>query len=239
MDIGKAFTFPFDDQEWVKKLIIGAVLLIIPVVNFIAIGYMIRVMRNVAEGDTRPLPEWDQWGDDFMKGLLVALAGLAYALPILLVNGISAIFGIIASSANSDGVQSVMALCSTALSCLSGLWGLLIAVVIPAAILKYAQEGEFSSFFKFAEIFQWIRDHAKDYIIAVLVIIVARILSGFGVIACGIGVLFTMFWATLTMGHILGQLWAATNPPPAAAAATSYGDYTPPSPTISDEGEEV
>ena len=163
----------------------------------------------------------------------------APALPILLVNSISAIFGIIASSANSDGVQSVMALCSTALSCLSGLWGLLIAVVIPAAILKYAQEGEFSSFFKFAEIFQWIRDHAKDYIIAVLVIIVARILSGFGVIACGIGVLFTMFWATLTMGHILGQLWAATNPPPAAAAATSYGDYTPPSPTISDEGEEV
>lgn len=238
MDIGKSFTFPFDDEDWVKKLIIGAVLMIIPIVNFITIGYMIRTMRNVAEGQAKPLPEWDQWGDDFMKGLLVAVAGFVYALPILLANGLMAILGAIAGSANSDGVQGVMALCTTVLSCLSGLWGLVIALVIPAAVLKYAQEGEFGSFFKFGEIIQWIRDHLKDYIVAVLVILVARILAGLGIIACGIGILFTMFWATLIMGHILGQLWAQTNPP-AAAAATGYGDYTPPTPTISGEGEEI
>lgn len=238
MDIGKAFTFPFDDEDWVKKLIIGAVLLIIPIVNFITIGYMIRTMRNVAEGRAKPLPEWDQWGDDFMKGLLVAVAGFIYALPIILVNGITAILGAVAGSANSDGVQGVIALCTTVLSCLSALWGLVVGVFIPAAVVKYAQEGEFGSFFKFSEILQWIRDNAKNYIIALLVIIVARILASLGVIACGIGILFTMFWATVIMGHILGQVWAETNPP-AAAAATSYGDYTPPSPTVSGEGEDL
>ncbi len=238
MDIGKAFTFPFDDEDWVKKLIIGAVLLIIPIVNFITFGYMIRTMRNVAEGRAKPLPEWDQWGDDFMKGLMVVLAAFIYSLPIILVNGLTAILGAIASSANSEGVQGVMALCTTVLSCLSGLWGLVVGIFVPAAVVKYAQEGEFGSFFKFSEIFAWIRDNIKDYIIAVLVIIVARILASLGVIACGIGILFTMFWATVTMGHILGQLWAQTNPP-AAAAATGYGDYTPPVPTISDEGEEL
>jgi len=118
------------------------------------------------------------------------------------------------------------------------LWGLVVGIVIPAAVVKYAQEGEFGSFFKFSEIFQWIRDNLKNYIIALLVIIVARILAALGVIACGIGVLFTMFWATVTMGHILGQVVAQANPP-AAPAATSYGDYTPPSPTISGEGEGV
>ena len=37
-------------------------------------------------------------------------------------------------------------------------------------------------------------------VIALLVIIVARILASLGIIACGIGILFTMFWATVTMG---------------------------------------
>ena len=234
MDIGKAFTFPFDDEDWVKKLIIGAVLLIIPIVNFITFGYMIRTLRNVAEGRAKPLPEWDQWGDDFMKGLLVVVAGFIYSLPIVLVNIITAILGAIAGSTDSSGAQGVVALCTTVLSCLSALWGLAVAIVIPAAVVKYAQEGEFGSFFKFSEIFQWIRDNLRNYIIALLVIIVARILASFGVIACGIGVLFTMFWATVTMGHILGQLVAQANPP--AAAATGYGDYTPPSPPVSGEG---
>lgn len=235
MDIGKAFTFPIDDEDWVKKLIIGAVLLIIPIVNFITFGYMIRVLRNVAEGQEKPLPEWDQWGDDFMKGLLVVVAGFIYSLPIVLANIITAILGAIASSASSDGAQGVMALCTTVLSCLSSLWGLVVAVFIPAAVVKYAMEGEFGSFFKFSEILAWIRDNLKNYIIAVLVIIVARIVASFGIIACGIGILFTMFWATLTMGHILGQLVRETGLGP-AAPATSYGDYTPPAPTVSDEG---
>jgi hypothetical protein len=237
MDIGKAFTFPFDDEDWVKKLVIGAVLLIIPIANFITFGYMIRTLRNVAEGQAKPLPEWDQWGDDFMKGLLVVVAAFIYSLPIVLVNVITAILGAVAGSADSQSTQGVMALCTTVLSCLSGLWGLVVGIVIPAAVVKYAEEGEFGSFFKFSEIFQWIRDNLKNYIIALLVIIVARIVASLGVIACGIGVLFTMFWATVTMGHILGQVVAQANPP--AAAAMGYGDYTSPSPTVSGEGEGV
>jgi len=237
MDIGKSFTFPLDDENWIKKLIIGAVLLIIPIVNFIAIGYALRTLRNVAEGNPKPLPEWDQWGDDFMKGLMVALAGLIYSLPIILVNIIISILTAIVGSSNSDSMQGVAALCSTVLSCLSGLWGLAVGIVLPAAMVKYTMEGEFGSFFKFTEIFQWIRDNLKNYIIALLVIIVARIVASFGVIACGIGVLFTMFWATVTMGHILGQVVAQVNPP--AAPATGYGDYTPPTSPISGEGENV
>jgi hypothetical protein len=231
MDIGKAFTFPFDDEDWVKKLIIGAVLLIIPIVNFITMGYMIRTLRNVAEGRAKPLPEWDQWSDDFMKGLFVAVAGFIYALPLILVNIITAILSAIAASADAEAVQGVVALCTTVLSCLSWLWSLAVIIVIPAAVVKYAAEGVFGSFFKFSEILQWIRDNLKNYIIALLVIIVAHILAGFGIIACGIGILFTMFWATVIMGNIIGQLVAQATPP--AAAATGYGDYAPPSPTIS------
>jgi len=99
MDIGKAFTFPFEDEDWVKKLIIGAVLMIVPIANFITIGYMLRTLRNVAEGREKPLPEWDQWGDDFMKGLLVVVAGFIYSLPIVLVSVITDILGAVLGSA--------------------------------------------------------------------------------------------------------------------------------------------
>jgi len=65
MDVGKAFGYVFEDKNWLIKLLIGGILLFIPVVNFIPIGYALTALRNVAEGKESPLPEWDDWGGYF------------------------------------------------------------------------------------------------------------------------------------------------------------------------------
>ena len=42
MDIGSAFTFVFDDEEWVKKLAIGGVILLVGLVtSLILVGIVI------------------------------------------------------------------------------------------------------------------------------------------------------------------------------------------------------
>ena len=33
MDIGKSFSYPFEDKEWISKLGLGAVITIVPVLN--------------------------------------------------------------------------------------------------------------------------------------------------------------------------------------------------------------
>jgi len=49
-----------------------------------------------------------------------------------------------------------------------------------------------------------------NYIIALILAWVASVIAGFGVIACGVGVLFTSFWASLVMAHLFGQLQRAS-----------------------------
>jgi hypothetical protein len=38
MEFGKAFSFPFEDQDWVKKLGIAGLLMIIPIIGWLAVA---------------------------------------------------------------------------------------------------------------------------------------------------------------------------------------------------------
>ena len=50
MDIGRSFTYMFEDQDWLKKILIGGVVNLIPIVNLAATGYFIEAIKNTAEG---------------------------------------------------------------------------------------------------------------------------------------------------------------------------------------------
>ena len=57
MDIGKAFSFVFEDEEWVSKILIGGLIALIPLVGqLVVLGYALKVAQNVAQGSPRPLP---------------------------------------------------------------------------------------------------------------------------------------------------------------------------------------
>jgi len=90
---------------------------------------------------------------------------------------------------------------------------LFMAVVLPAAYTKYAIHNEFGAFFRFGEIFKYITANLANYVIALLLIWVARFIAGFGLILCCVGVLFTGFWAILVSNHLLGQVYRASETP--------------------------
>jgi hypothetical protein len=248
MDFGKSFTFMFDDQDWLKKLAIGgllALLSIIPIVNIftwlVLGGYYVRTLSNVASGKSLPLPEWNDWGGDWMKGLMLVLAGAIYSIPGAILSGIGGGISSMIESGSAEA-QGIATVCVAGLSCLAALWGLLVGIVLPAATINYATEGEFASFFRLGKIWDFIRNNAGNYIIALLLTIVASLVAGLGVIACGVGVFFTGFWAALATAHLLGQVKATASGIPVASAppaapqppaapeppATTYGDYIPP-----------
>ena len=82
--------FPFQGADWSSRFIIGTGLMlaayVIPVVPVVFIwGYMLRVMRQATEGEDLTLPSWTDWGQLFVDGLRVALVGLVYLLPGVLV----------------------------------------------------------------------------------------------------------------------------------------------------------
>ncbi len=205
MDIGSSFSYMFQDEDWIKKILIGGVVGLIPIVNFAAIGYMIQVIRNVRDGQALPLPEWDQFGKFFVDGLWIFLIFLVWAIPIIFVACLQGIGTAVLAEASEDAANA-FGVVSACFSCLMALWGLVMAAVGPAILVRYSEVGEFMAGFQFSEIFDIIRANVGNYIIVILLIWVASFVASFGVILCVIGIIFTQFWSYLVTGNLLGQL---------------------------------
>ncbi|MGB3905041.1 MAG: DUF4013 domain-containing protein [Anaerolineae bacterium] len=206
IDIGKSFTHMFEDESWIMKIVIGGILSLIPIVNFMVMGYMLEALKRSADGMDVPLPEWDDFGGKFIKGLVVIVILLVYTIPIWLIACVLGGLTGVAGAADSDTLANSMALLSTCATCLYLVWGIVVWLVLPAGLIRYAVTGEFMSAFQFGEIFSFITANLANYIVALILVLVANFIAGFGIIACFVGVLFTNFWSYLVTAHLLGQV---------------------------------
>ena len=82
MDIKEIFMYPTKDKEWPVKMIIGIALSILPIVNFFCSGYAYRIFKAGLNRQPLVLPEWDEWGDVFIQGLII------FAMQLLYYNGV-------------------------------------------------------------------------------------------------------------------------------------------------------
>jgi hypothetical protein len=168
MDFNRAFRYILDDKDWLSKIGLGLVIMIVPVLNFAWTGYLVQIIRNVRDNETIVLPTWDNLGKKFMDGLMLVLAGLIYALPILLVACLPLAI-IVIPAVISQGQGSLNALMTgsmvvtSCLLCLGVLYGLALSIFMPVVQIFYAREGTFASCFKIREIFQTITRHAGPF----------------------------------------------------------------------------
>lgn len=210
MDIGKSFSFVFDDENWLKQLLIGGLIFMIPIVNFAAMGYMIAVIRNVRDGRDIPLPDWGTgFGEYFTDGLKVVAGFLVYLLPVIV---LSCIYGVVMGVAggtmsDSDAAGGIIVFSSLCLNCLVMLFALAVSFLYPAIFARYAETGEISAMLKFGEILAFTRANMSNYLIAwLLMMFVVPIVGSLGAIACGIGMIFTYWYGNLISAHLIGQL---------------------------------
>jgi hypothetical protein len=221
MDIGRSFKFMFEDESWITKILIGGILSLVPILNFVVYGYQLQIIKNVSQDQELPLPDWDDFGGKFVKGLMVAIAAFIYALPLIVVWIIGvvvmAIAGGAASSSSGDtagAAGGIAGLCMIALYCVSFIYSIIVyGFVMLPGLMRYAEEGQFGAFFKFGENLHVATSNLGGYIVMLLVIVLAGIVAEIvGAIACGIGLIFTMFWAILVSGHLFGQYWKEHKP---------------------------
>lgn len=78
MDFTKAFKKPFTDM---KKLGIGVVLSIFPVISWFARGFTFECSGLGKARKSDNMPEWKDWGDLFFKGFVSRLLAFIYMLP--------------------------------------------------------------------------------------------------------------------------------------------------------------
>jgi hypothetical protein len=211
MDFAKAFAFVFEDPDWVKKIIIGGLVGLIPVIGqLIVLGYMVGVGRNVIKGNPQPMPDWSDFGQFLIDGVYVFVISFVYVLPIFVVLCIVMLPALAIGGAFADngeiGAIGVLGIC-----CFTGfavIYGVAVGwFFLPAALARYADTGDFMSALRYREILDITRTNPVVFLMALLASWVAGMLAGFGVILCFIGVLFTQFYAQCVTGHAYAQAY--------------------------------
>ena len=216
MDIGKSFSYAFEDKEWLSKLGLGAVITMVPILNFAWSGYMVGVIRNVMNNVQPPLPGWDNLDKKFSDGLILFFAGLVYALPMLVVIclplGMMVIPAIMSGDRDLEGVANAIAgatgLLFAGLLCVFVIYALILSVIYPAILVLFAREGTLASCFKFREVFDLIGKNTSAFFTAWAVSFGASLVVGFVVGAAQtiLGLIPCLGWIisfVLTIGIVI------------------------------------
>jgi len=212
MDIVENIKYPTTDSEWIKKILIGGILLIIPIINFIIGGYYIKTLRGSIEGKPG-LPEWDDWGDLFITGLMVAIIGLIYMLIPLIVLFVS-IGGVITAAISSGdfSVGSISAIVGGSL--FSVVLMLIVFLVLPMALSIYAKEDSIGAAFRIGEILSRIKSIPGDYIISIIVLyallFIVNLVAAIPILGWVI-VIFANFYIVLVASKMFGEVYASSN----------------------------
>jgi hypothetical protein len=206
-------------------------------------GYGLRLLRNVRDGNPRPLPEWNDWGNDLVRGFKLVVLGAIWALPGLIFS-IPMGIGTAMTSASSDSASffgSLLLLCG---SCLALIYWLFVAVMTPGYTLAFLRDEQIQSGLRFDLIFAWTRRNLGPVVTVAIVSVLATIVIFFlGVIAGPIllcvGWIITLPLAVLLpmliQYHLYGQLGrefpieeTPTPPTDPDLGAPTGDDFAPP-----------
>jgi hypothetical protein len=168
MDFTRAFRYIFDDKDWLSKMGLGLVIMIVPVLNFAWFGYQVQIIRNVRDNEEIVLPTWDDLGKKFMDGLMIMLANLIYVLPIFLVACLPLAILVVPALASQDqgSLNALIAgslLLTSCLLCLVVIYAFALSILSPVILIFYAKEGTFASCFKVREMLLTISQHAGPF----------------------------------------------------------------------------
>jgi len=160
VDYNNAIKRPFSD---IRKLSIGALMYLIPLVNiitgFFGSGYNLNCAKTAMRND-KNLPEWKNFWTLFINGFLVFIITLIYIIPLIVVSIFtvgSAIFSLIVGNIQNLGTIGIGLI-------IFFIVALLTFYILPMAILFFVDKGRFGAAFRFFEILR--KSFSGNYFVA-------------------------------------------------------------------------
>jgi hypothetical protein len=218
MDFGLAFSFPFKDQQWFKKLIIPGLVSLIPIVGqLFLVGFGLNVAKRVIEKNPESLPELD-FGGDLKRGFMSFVIGLGYSLPIILVSLVLSIIlvavgGFSGDSSSSESTVAIILVLQSCFGIIAFIYGLAMAFFTSAALGNFLAKGEqLGAAFKFKEIWGYLKTAFVPYLLVIVGGFLGNLIGSLGAIICVVGLLVTMPYGIAVYGHFIGQAYKVANP---------------------------
>ncbi len=211
MEIGEIISdsVKYPSSDW-TKIIILAVILLIPIVNFIGLGYILRIIKATLAG-IDDLPDFDEVGDMFIDGLKVLVVGIVYAIPIWIIATIigfilAAIFPATTSYYTSTDATALIGgmIASYAVIFIIALIVGLIEIIAIANMAYY--DGDLGAAFRFSDILNYISTIGWGKYIIVYIII-ALIGSIIAILAMFVGVLLLFVGVFITLPLAMSYIY--------------------------------
>jgi Protein of unknown function (DUF4013) len=179
--VGDGFAWPFEDPDWLAKLVVQGLIGIIPIVGWIAIfGWMMLVIDNYRAGRRRLPPA----GFHLVRGGPIFLVALAYTIVFAIPGGAIARSG---SAGYTAGLVSLGNLIDFALR-------LFLSFLTPAIITLTYQRG-LAGGFDVNSVWDVATDNFDHSLVGGLMIIVANVIAGLGVVLCCVGLIVSIPYA--------------------------------------------
>lgn len=212
LDLKENIVFPFSDPSWITKTLIGIACQFFVFTSPALVGYQLAIIRQTANGEDEKLPEFNGFGDMWIRGLKVSLVLFALALiPIGVTVGM-AVTGVMASGGGDAGGGIGLLFMG-----LGGLFSitcfLLMALFLPAMMLRFAMTNQLSSFFEFSTIMADIRQGLGDYLMIVFFPIVGTlVMMVVAAITFGLGAILLYpagVWMMFIQARMIGNYYRA------------------------------
>lgn len=193
MDFYYYLKFPFDDREGLKKLAIGSLILLAPIINILALGYLIECIK-VGAYNRRTLPYWQDFEGLLQNGLIALLILTAYLLPALLLMPLFLVVPIIGVI-----MQTTILL--------------IVGLLVPLAIGNYVITEEIKDAFKIGDLLGQLSQILSDYVIVYLMMIIVFSISVALIFTLPIFVIFAViinFYLGVIVAYFIGQMLRIT-----------------------------
>jgi hypothetical protein len=203
--ITEAFTWPFRDPEWVPKILIIALTLLIPIVGSInGLGWMLASLDRLRAGDETLAPANLSY---LGRGIRLFVVQLIYGLAIAAVALVIFIPAIVMSAQQSEGSANTAMIGAAIFLNLLGfsaitLLTLGLTFAMPAIVLA-TDSGGISGGIQVGAVLRRSRANLSHTLIAGLMLIAASFVGSLGSIACGVGVLVTTAYALAMQAWII------------------------------------
>lgn len=229
MDLGRAFRVPFSDDDWFRKVGLAGLWALLGVTAPALAGAQLRYIRSVASGDER-LPDWDGFGELWVKGCIAWIAYAVYLIPAGLVALAALIPTFVLAQENEAAGTATIIVGLLSASVLA----LLASILYYAGFTAYAMTDSVSSFFSPGEILRRANAGTGYWTAWGYSIVVNIAMSTLSAIASGTGIGGILApWISASAAYmtafLLGQ-WAAVEYATHPGQQTLYAPPPPPAP---------
>jgi hypothetical protein len=217
----RTFTFPFEDEDWSSKFLVGSLLYLIAPFLFgvpllVLQGYALHIWRDAAAGRPPRLPAWDDWGEMGLRGLAYYAIILLYSLPLWLLGMVAVVISVgggLALASMATGLETgdasagwvtlaaLMLAVGLGMLALVGLVvGVFIGLLSPVAVSRYVKAGRLDAAFEFGAVWRAVRANLGGLVVARIIVLIVSLALGsivgtVGAIPCFGGFFVYLFMA--------------------------------------------